>query len=146
MERKLKLVDTASIKNRCDGQINCLASIGINMARPFYLYVDVDETFVRNYGTKRIPMPPVIEHIKQLKLEGAIMYCWSSGGAEYAHASAIEFGIDNCFVGFLPKPEVMLDDMRVENWANLVQVHPNECPDNNIEMYREKIIEKQSTT
>jgi len=116
------------------------------MARPFYLYVDVDETFVRNYGTKRIPMPPVIEHIKQLKLEGGIMYCWSSGGAEYAQKSAIEFGIENCFVGFLPKPEVLLDDMRVETWTNLIQIHPNECPDNSIEMYREKIIEKQSKT
>jgi len=52
------------------------------MNKPFYIYVDVDETFVRNYGTKRIPMPKVIEHVKELKEQGAIMYCWSSSYKE----------------------------------------------------------------
>ena len=27
------------------------------------IYVDVDDTFVRSYGTKRMPMPAVIRHI-----------------------------------------------------------------------------------
>lgn len=61
------------------------------MTKPFYVYVDVDETFVRNYGAKRIPMPPVINHIRELKEQGATMYCWSSGGALYAEDSAKEF-------------------------------------------------------
>ena len=116
------------------------------MNKPFYMYVDVDETFVRNYSTKRVPMPPVIEHLKELKERGAVMYCWSSGGAEYAQTSAREFGIEHCFVGFLPKPEVVLDDMQFSQWRNLLEVHPNECPDNTIETYREQIVEKQSKT
>lgn len=116
------------------------------MSKPFYMYVDVDETFVRNYGTKRVPMPPVIEHIKELKEQGAVMYCWSSGGAEYAQASAKEFGIEQCFVGFLPKPEVTLDDMQFSRWRNLLEVHPNECPGNTIESYRDQIIEHQTET
>ena len=49
------------------------------------MFVDVDETFVRNYSTKRIPIPDVIEHIRLLKAQGAILFCWSSGGAEYAN-------------------------------------------------------------
>lgn len=110
------------------------------MSKPFYIYIDVDETFVRNYGTKRIPIPPVIEHIKDLKEQGAEMYCWSSGGADYAQASAKEFGIEYCFVNFLPKPEVVIDDMRFSQWRNLLQVHTNECPNNTIESYRKKII------
>jgi len=64
------------------------------MKKPFYVYVDVDETFLRNYGTKQMPIPSVIEHVKALKEEGAILYCWSSGGAEYAQQSAEKFGID----------------------------------------------------
>ncbi len=114
------------------------------MSKPFYIYVDVDETFVRNFGVKRIPMPPVIEHIKELKNQGAVMYCWSSGGAEYAQASAKEFGIENCFVGFLPKPELAIDDMQFSQWRNLLEVHPNECPGNTVESYKEKLTEKQT--
>jgi len=116
------------------------------MNKPFYVYVDVDETFVRNYGAKRIPVPAVIEHIKELKTQGAVMYCWSSGGAEYAEESAREFGIDHCFMGFLPKPELAIDDMSFSQWRNLVQVHPNECAGNTIESYREKIVEQNSKT
>jgi hypothetical protein len=116
------------------------------MSKPFYVYVDVDETFVRNYGAKRISIPPVIAHIKELKTQGAVMYCWSSGGAQYAEDSAKEFGIENCFVGFLPKPEVAIDDMRFSQWRNLLEVHPNECSDNDIESYKGKIIERQTKT
>lgn len=112
------------------------------MNKPFYVYVDVDETFVRSYGAKRIPMPPVIAHIEELKEQGAIMYCWSSGGADYAEASAKEFGIAHCFVGFLPKPVVTIDDMDFSQWRNLLQVHPNECPGNTVDTYREKIVEQ----
>ncbi len=53
------------------------------MSRPLYIYVDVDETLVRNYGAKRIPMPSVIKHVKNLHEQGAVLYCWSSGGADY---------------------------------------------------------------
>ena len=111
------------------------------MIKPLYIYVDVDETFVRNYSTKRIPMPPVIEHIKKLKEAGAIMYCWSSGGAKYAEESAKEFGIGDCFIGFLPKPEILIDDLKLPQWQNLLQIHPNECPQHTLESYKENLKE-----
>lgn len=109
------------------------------MTKPTYIYVDVDETFVRNYSTKRIPMPPVIEHIKKLKEAGATMYCWSSGGAKYAEESAKEFGIENCFVCFLPKPEIMIDDLNFSQWRGLLQIHPNECSRHTLESYIQEI-------
>ena len=112
--------------------------------KPMYIFVDVDETFVRNYGTKQIPIPSVIEHIKELKEQGAIMYCWSSGGSDYAKASAIECKIDHCFVGFLPKPDVMIDDLSIENWRGLLHVHPNQCPGNSVITYKEKIRENRA--
>jgi hypothetical protein len=113
------------------------------MNKPFYVYVDVDETYVRNYGTKRIPIPMVIQHVKELKKQGAILYCWSSGGAEYAEQSAKEFGIAECFLGFLPKPQVLIDDQSISDWRNLIQVHPNQCDGKTIDEYKEKIIEHQ---
>lgn len=90
------------------------------------IYIDVDDTFVRSFGTKRIPMTGVIDKIKTLKKQGAMLYCWSSGGAEYARDSAKEFGIDDCFDGFLPKPTILIDDLRISKWKTLTEIHPNE--------------------
>lgn len=83
---------------------------------PTIIYVDVDDTLVRTVGTTRIPMPRVIGHVKRLHQGGAVLYLWSSGGADYARESAEELGITECFVGFLPKPAVMIDDQPVSEW------------------------------
>ena len=91
------------------------------------IYVDVDDTFVRTYGTKRIPIPAIIGHVRALHEQGNTLYCWSSGGADYARASAAEFGLADCFTAFLPKPDALLDDQNVADWRRLRQVHPNEC-------------------
>jgi hypothetical protein len=107
-----------------------------NGETPFTIYVDVDDTFVRSVGTKRIPMPTVIQHIRQLKDQGAVLYCWSSGGAEYARHSAEEVGIADCFIGFLPKPNVLLDDQAINEWRYLKCVHPTSCSGLTLEDYR----------
>ena len=99
-------------------------------------YVDVDDTLVRSFGSKRIPMSSTIEHVRQLYLDGVQLDCWSSGGAEYAKQSALELGIADCFVGFLPKPQVMIDDMAVGKWRKLLQVHPAEAANKSAEEYR----------
>jgi phosphoserine phosphatase len=41
-----------------------------------------------------MPIPSVVQHVKDLYEQGATLYCWSSGGAEYARQSAHEFGIE----------------------------------------------------
>ena len=89
------------------------------------VYVDVDETLVRNYGRSRIPIPAVIAHVRELFEAGAELYCWSSGGADYARESAREVGLEDCFSAFLPKPHVMIDDQPVSDWRRLVYLHPN---------------------
>jgi len=89
------------------------------------IYVDVDDTFVRSYGTKRIPVPSVIKQIRDLWNDGAELYCWSSGGADYARDSAFEFGIGDCFTAFLPKPNVIIDDQPFQEWRNLTHIFPN---------------------
>ncbi len=103
------------------------------------MYVDVDETFVRSHGDSRTPIPHVLEHIRQMHAAGATLYCWSSGGADYAASSAREFGIDKCFTAFLPKPNVALDDQAFEQWRYLLQVHPNECHGQSIDSYWHRI-------
>ena len=97
------------------------------MTDPPIIYVDVDDTLVRSFGSKRIPIANVVERIKELSHAGFTMYCWSSGGAEYCKATAVELGIEACFRGFLPKPHVMLDDQHPSEWRLLRWVHPNEA-------------------
>lgn len=103
---------------------------------PLVVYVDVDETLVRNAGRARIPIPGAIAHVRELATQGAELYCWSSGGAAYARDSAREVGLENLFMAFLPKPQVMLDDQPVGTWRRLVQVHPLSCAGGSVDTYR----------
>ncbi|MEM6483630.1 MAG: hydrolase [Pseudomonadota bacterium] len=89
-------------------------------------YVDVDDTLIRTAGTKRIPIPNVVQYVREQVEAGVSLYCWSSGGAEYAKEVAEELGIAQLFVTFLPKPSVMIDDQRPDEWRYLRVVHPNE--------------------
>ena len=93
------------------------------------IFVDIDDTMVRSVGIKRIPMPNVIEHVKRLKSEGAKLYLWSSGGAEYCRITADELGITDCFEGFLPKPSVYIDDQPVHEWRLCKHLYPQQAED-----------------
>jgi hypothetical protein len=77
--------------------------------------------------------------MKKLKQQGAVMYCWSSGGAEYARKSAEEFGIVDCFEAFLPKPDILLDDCSISNWPRLIRVHPSSCSAKTLDDYRQEL-------
>jgi predicted HAD superfamily phosphohydrolase YqeG len=85
-------------------------------ATPKIIYVDVDDTLVRSIGSKRIPMPRVVERVRNLHQDGATLYLWSNGGADYARESAEELGISGLFTAFLPKPTLIIDDQPVSDW------------------------------
>lgn len=110
--------------------------------RTLIVYVDVDDTFVRSAGSKRIPIVAVIGHVRQLHRDGAVLYCWSTGGGEYAKASAEEFGIADCFTAFLPKPNVMIDDQAVVDWRQCLEVYPLSIKHDKAEQYWQEILSK----
>jgi hypothetical protein len=91
------------------------------------VYIDVDDTLVRSFGSKRIPISAVVTRVKQLHAEGFALYCWSSGGADYCRSTALELGISDCFVAFLPKPLLIIDDQHPSDWRTLRWLHPNSC-------------------
>ena len=97
------------------------------MLVPLVVYVDVDDTLVRTVGSKRVPVGGVAEHVRALAKAGAEMYCWSAGGGEYARSVAEELGLADSFAGFLPKPQVLLDDRAMAQWNRVIEVHPAEC-------------------
>lgn len=87
-------------------------------------FVDVDDTLVRQTGTKRIPMVAVVDHVRRLHQAGVTLYCWSAGGAEYSRLTTRELGIESLFTGFLPKPHVLLDDQPPSEWPNFIVAVP----------------------
>jgi hypothetical protein len=91
------------------------------------VYVDVDDTLIRTAGGKRIPVGGVAEHVRELAAAGVELYCWSAGGGLYARSVAESLGLAKFFAGFLPKPQVLLDDRLVSEWNRFIEVHPAEC-------------------
>jgi hypothetical protein len=92
--------------------------------RRLVVYVDVDETLIRSAGTKRMPIPSVVAHVKELAKANTELYCWSTAGAEYERSTARELGIEALFVAFLPKPNVLIDDQDIGTWKRFTVVHP----------------------
>jgi len=105
------------------------------MQSKIVVYVDVDDTLVRSFGSKRIPMSAMVAHVRELSGRGVVLYAWSSGGAEYARSSAHSLGIEACFTAFLPKPNVVIDDRAPAEWHGLVHVHPFEAVSKTAEDY-----------
>jgi hypothetical protein len=105
----------------------------------FVVFVDVDDTLVRSVGSKRIPVPHVAQHVVDLAKEGATMYLWSRGGAEYALATAMELGVADCFAAFLSKPNILLDDESFASWRGVVEIHPSSCRGLGIEDYKRRV-------
>lgn len=99
------------------------------MDQPQIVFVDVDDTLVRSVGATRMPIPRAVRYVRRLRAAGATLYCWSSGGAAYARQSAEECGLADCFVGFLPKPDLFLDDQPPAEWRRAAWLHPLNCPD-----------------
>jgi hypothetical protein len=65
--------------------------------------------------------------VGELKEAGAILYLWSSGGAEYCKATADELNISDCFAGFLPKPTTYIDDQPVHEWKYCKHLYPSQA-------------------
>ncbi|MFY9252362.1 MAG: hypothetical protein WAO83_02825 [Fuerstiella sp.] len=80
------------------------------MDRKLVIYVDVDDTLIRSVGTKQIPMPASVDYVRRMHAAGNTLYCWSRGGADYSRDVATSLGIAECFVSFLAKPDILLDD------------------------------------
>lgn len=89
------------------------------------IFVDVDDTLIRTFGTKRIPIPHAIRYVRDQHNTGNMLYCWSRGGAEYSREVAIELGIADCFISFLPKPDVVLDDRLEQLLDHCEFIHPS---------------------
>jgi phosphoglycolate phosphatase-like HAD superfamily hydrolase len=98
------------------------------------IYVDVDDTLVRHASIKAVPIPHVIAQVRRLHARGFSLYCWSTGGAEYAQRIVTEIGLADCFTAFLPKPTILIDDHEMSAWL-LKTFHPMSIDDASVDAY-----------
>jgi hypothetical protein len=96
------------------------------------VYVDVDDTLVRHAGTQHVPITRVVEQVRRLHARGYSLYCWSTGGADYARRIATDLGVAECFVTFLPKPTILIDDQEMAAWLSKT-FHPLTIDDDSID-------------
>ena len=54
-------------------------------------------------------------------------------------STADELALADRFVAYLPKPDVFVDDVRVEAWRNTVQLHPNEVVNRTVQELRDRV-------
>ena len=104
------------------------------------IYVDVEGTLINSVGNKVVPIEPVINHVCELYDHGATLYCWSSAGANYARQAAITIGLEECFKAFLPKPNVAIDDVNIEDWRRFIQIHPTKCTSKSLYDYEDELL------
>jgi phosphoglycolate phosphatase-like HAD superfamily hydrolase len=98
------------------------------------IYVDVDDTLVRHASTAAVPIVHVIKQVRRLHARGFSLYCWSTGGADYARRIVTELGLAECFTAFLPKPTVLIDDQEMSVWL-LKTFHPMSIDDDAVDAY-----------
>jgi hypothetical protein len=111
----------------------------MNSKTRIVVYFDVDDTLVRSAGTKIIPVSSMVAHARSLASSGAELYCWSAAGADYARSTAQRVGIEQCFVGFLPKPSCRRE---LSAWRQLTVVHPLNVTGKSVEEYRNLLDEE----
>jgi len=108
------------------------------------IYVDVDGTLIRHQGTNTQTNGELVLQAKKWKKEGALLYCWSSRGGEYAQRVARRLGIEDCFIGFLWKPHVLVDDQAINDWACLVHIYPPQACNYSVEKLNQLIEDDRS--
>jgi hypothetical protein len=87
------------------------------------IYLDAEDTLVPSTADTRISPEKMVTRIRELARKGAGLYLWSRQGAEHARQVAAQRGIEDCFRGFLPKPEVIIDAQALEDWR-ISEIHP----------------------
>src|ERR1017187_4361432 len=74
---------------------------------PTNVSIDVDLTLIDEEGCL---LPGAKEAIAKIQAADCKITLWSLAGAEYAKAVAARHKIENLFVGFAGKPDVVIDD------------------------------------
>ena len=77
------------------------------------VFVDVESSFREGVRGR------VLEYLRSLDLEAWELFGWSEHGSEAARVHSVEAGVEGLFSGFLPKPNVLLDEHGLGEWPDV---------------------------
>jgi hypothetical protein len=80
------------------------------------IYLDVEDTLLSSTSDPRV-QERLVTRVRELARKGGGLYLWSRNGAEHARSVAAGLGLEDCFLAFLPKPEVLIDAEALEDWT-----------------------------
>jgi hypothetical protein len=83
------------------------------------IFIDIDNTLTRDLGKTFIEGSP--EAVKKIS-EKANVFIWSQGGLHYSFEIIKKAKLEPFICGVLPKPDLMIDDLSVEEWCGMVQI------------------------
>jgi hydroxymethylpyrimidine pyrophosphatase-like HAD family hydrolase len=75
---------------------------------PLNISIDVDGTLLDENENIN---PVTCEKLRQLKSNGHRLQLWSTGGADYAHKTAVKHNLTNVFASYATKADVAFDDI-----------------------------------
>lgn len=85
------------------------------------IYCDVDNTLIDHNNS---PKKNTLKYLEYARSKGAVLYLWSQGGADYCRDIANQLGITHWFKAFLPKPEIVVDDLPIKAPFISKHIHP----------------------
>jgi cation transport ATPase len=92
------------------------------------MYVDVDGTLERKFLGFEKSNKTMVDAIRRLHAEGMQIYIWSTGGAGHARDAATKCGVEELCAGFLPKPNICVDDKPPSRWKDFKRLKPRQMP------------------
>ena len=98
------------------------------------IYVDVDDTLVRSFGSKQIAMTATQNYVRQLKQAGATLSAELTTPGEWPARP----GWPTAFLLIFPNRRFCWTSL-VQDWE-LQQLHPNECRSNAGDGLLEKLV------
>lgn len=103
--------------------------------RTLVIYVDVDDTLIRTLGTKRVPIPTAISHVRALHTQGAVLYL-SAVAVNNMLGECARYGYRGMLRRILAKTSnSKFDDQQVSEWRYCRTVHPSNCGETSMEDY-----------
>jgi hypothetical protein len=71
--------------------------------------------------------------------EREVLYCWSTGGGDYARTVTESSDISQCFEAFLTKPHLIIDDQEVHEWRRCRRLDPRNVGDESVDAWIREI-------
>ena len=100
------------------------------------IYVDVDDTLVRTDGSKRIPVPAVIDHVRKLADKDDELYLWSEVALR---TPVLRRTNSEAQVASERSFRSQMSSKVLNEWRRLLGMHPSNCQRTTLTEYKTRL-------